>query len=128
MRTSGIWQPVWLEPVQATRIAELRWTPDLDNALLRLDVRFTRAEETPLRLHILLTFGGDVLADDLVLVRGDRLVRDLPLSRTDLPLGDARLLWSPEAPNLIDARLRLLQGNSDSPRGEGEWFGGQVVD
>src|SRR5918998_104412 len=26
-RTTGIWQPVWLEPVPATHLAELRWTP-----------------------------------------------------------------------------------------------------
>ena len=31
-RTTGIWQPVWLEPVPRTAIAELRWTPDVDRA------------------------------------------------------------------------------------------------
>ncbi|MGH3731200.1 MAG: sugar-binding domain-containing protein, partial [Micromonosporaceae bacterium] len=28
-RTTGIWQPVWLEPVPETYVASLHWTPDL---------------------------------------------------------------------------------------------------
>lgn len=31
-RTTGIWQPVWLEPVPRARIVSLRWTPDVDSA------------------------------------------------------------------------------------------------
>jgi beta-galactosidase/beta-glucuronidase len=37
-RTTGIWQPVWLEPVPHNRIQSLRWTPDLHRALLGLCV------------------------------------------------------------------------------------------
>ena len=29
-RTTGIWQPVWLEPLPRIAIADIRWTPDLD--------------------------------------------------------------------------------------------------
>jgi len=35
-RTTGIWQPVWLEPVAHTHVTALRWTPDLDRTELRL--------------------------------------------------------------------------------------------
>jgi hypothetical protein len=28
-RTTGIWQPVWLEPVPAVRIDRVTWEPDL---------------------------------------------------------------------------------------------------
>src|SRR6185369_15578261 len=33
-RTTGIWQPVWLEAVGETYIAELSWTPDLPHSRL----------------------------------------------------------------------------------------------
>ena len=40
-RTSGIWQPVWLEPVPSTHIAVMTWTADVDTARLRIDVRLS---------------------------------------------------------------------------------------
>ena len=33
-RTTGIWQPIWLEPVAPIHIAHLKWTPDLDRGML----------------------------------------------------------------------------------------------
>ena len=42
-RTTGIWQPVWLEIVDATHILDLRWTPDLDQGLLGLSLTLQRA-------------------------------------------------------------------------------------
>ena len=108
-RTSGIWQPVWLEPVPATRIEHLRWTPDLDEAVLRLDVRLARVDDRPLRLNVVLTQDGEVFADDVVAVRGRRALRDFPFAETDTTLGRHTTLWSPENPNLIDATVRLLE-------------------
>jgi beta-galactosidase/beta-glucuronidase len=110
-RTSGIWQSVWLEPVPPTRVDELRWTPDVDTARLRMDVRLHRGDPRPLRLQVVLTQrGGEVLADDVVTVRGDRVQRDIPLARTDMAFDAPALLWSPETPNLIDAQIRVLDG------------------
>jgi len=112
-RTSGIWQPVWLEPVPATRVDSLRWTPDLDEAVLRLDVRLTRVDDRPLRLNVVLTQDGEVFADDVVTVRGRRVLRDFPFAETDTTLGRHTTLWSPENPNLIDAAVRLLDADGD---------------
>ena len=36
--SSGIWQPVWLEPVPATSVSEFKLVPDIDNAQLNLTV------------------------------------------------------------------------------------------
>src|SRR5208283_386220 len=35
---SGIWQPVWLEPVDSSGVQNLRIIPDIDNSRLRLTV------------------------------------------------------------------------------------------
>jgi beta-galactosidase/beta-glucuronidase len=112
-RTSGIWQPVWLEPVPATRVEHLRWTPDVDAALVRLDLRLIRADDRPLRLNVVLTQHGEVIADDTVAVRGDRVLRDFPFASTDTTLGRHTMLWSPENPNLIEASIRLV--DADGP-------------
>ena len=36
--SSGIWQPVWLEPVDASGIASLHSVPDVDDSRLQLTV------------------------------------------------------------------------------------------
>jgi beta-galactosidase/beta-glucuronidase len=58
-RTTGIWQPVWLEEVSATRIESLRWTPDLERTCVCLDLRVRRVDERPLRLRVGLSLRGD---------------------------------------------------------------------
>src|SRR5205085_11961594 len=63
-RTTGIWQPVWLEPVSATYIEDLRWTPDLDRGLLGLQVCLNTEPQHALRLRLQLSLQGTLLADD----------------------------------------------------------------
>ncbi len=109
-RTSGIWQPVWLEPVPPTRIDEIRWTPDVDLSRLRLDVRLVRSDARPLRLRLRLTLRGRELADQTVAVRGGRVSLETLFAQADTTMRRRDLLWSPDTPNLIDARVELLDG------------------
>jgi beta-galactosidase/beta-glucuronidase len=106
-RTTGIWQPVWLEEVPATRIASLRWTPDLDAAQLSLAVRVHREDERPLRLRVRVSLRGEVLADDEYAVAGDEVRRDLALPGAEAQVGLQDVLWAPEHPNLLDTTLEL---------------------
>lgn len=72
-RTSGSWKSVWLEPVPALRIEHLRWTPDLEAAVLTLDVRLNRVPDKGLWLRLLLTHeDGDIRADTVVSMNRDR--------------------------------------------------------
>ncbi len=50
---------MWLEPVSATRVEELRWTPDVDQALLGLEVRLARTDARALRLQVVLRQHGE---------------------------------------------------------------------
>lgn len=120
-RTSGIWRVVWLEPVPATRIDHLHWTPDVDEALLRLEVRLNDVSHQPMRLALRLTHDGEELADSSVSVTGGRATIDVRLRQGDMTLERERMLWSPETPNLFDADLRLTTAG-DADAGE------QVVD
>jgi beta-galactosidase/beta-glucuronidase len=107
-RTTGIWQPVWLEEVPATRIEGLRWTADVDRAALGVTVRVRRTGPDPLRLRVRLSLRGEPLADDEYAVGGDEVWRELTLPQIGMSHDRRTVLWSPEHPNLLDATVELL--------------------
>lgn len=106
-RTSGIWKSVWLEPAPAVRIEQLRWTPDVETAVLRLDVRLNQVAQQPLRLRLRLTHEDQELADSSVVVSQGRATISVRLPQADMTLERQRMLWSPETPNLFQAEIRL---------------------
>jgi len=110
-RTSGIWQPVWLEDVPETRIHDLGWRPDVDNRSIDLMVRLAlgQPDAGPLAVRVVLRRGDRLLADDTYAVQGDELQRRITLADNDMSIGHSDLLWTPEIPNLIDATVTLLQ-------------------
>ena len=110
-RTTGIWQPVWLEPVPRVSIRTLRWTPDLDRGMLTLRARISQQPEHPLRLRVRLSLRGDELASDTFLVAFQDARHDFSLESTDTTMSRDLTLWSPQSPNLIDAELHLLDGD-----------------
>ncbi len=109
-RTTGIWQPVWLEPVPSVYIADVRWTPDLDRGLLGCQVKLNTHPDRPLHLRVRLSLGGASLADDTYTIERDQIRRDIALEPSRLTMSRERLLWSPRYPNLIDAELWLQDG------------------
>lgn len=114
-RTTGIWQPVWLEPMPAIAIDELRWTPDIELAGVQLVLRLHRPAPEGWRVRIRLT--GDqparTLIDDSCTVEGDELRRHLQLSINSAAMRRRYLLWAPEHPNLIDAEIELLDESGE---------------
>jgi len=110
-RTTGIWQPVWLEPVPAVAITDLRWTPDLDRGLLGMRVRLSRPVDRPLQLRVHLSLRGQTLAEDTCRIEGVDLRREIGLEAATLTMGQEQLLWTPRRPNLLDAELTLLDGD-----------------
>ncbi len=110
-RTTGIWQPVWLEPVPETYIADVRWTPDLDRAVLGLQVTLDTPPPRPLVLRVRLTLRGRPLADDAYVIDRMETRREIAVEVGVPSIGrNQRLLWSPEYPNLIDAAFTLEDG------------------
>lgn len=109
-RTTGIWQPIWLEPVAPMYISHVRWTPDLDRGVLRFSVKFQGREQTALRLRVQLSLHGSTLADDIYTLQGTAVERQIAFDRAGM-MSREKLLWSPEHPNLVEATLTLLAGN-----------------
>ncbi|MBZ6075337.1 glycoside hydrolase family 2 protein [Microvirga puerhi] len=113
-RTTGIWQPVWLEPVPEVAISEIRWTPDVDLFGVALTLRLDRAPRDG--WHIRVQLSGDrprqLLIDDRYSLSVREIRRVLLLDINNAAIRRRRsLLWAPEHPNLIDATIELLDEN-----------------
>ena len=106
-RTSGIWQTVWLEQVNATHVEELRWTPYVDGFAIDIEARIAGDVGGELELEVELSHAGRPLARDRYLVLNGELSRRIALSDPGIDDYRNELLWSPERPTLLDARLRL---------------------
>lgn len=109
-RTTGIWQPVWLEPVADTYITTIRWTPDLDREKLGMQVKLNHKPQQNLSLRVRLVLHDITLVDDRYQVLDNEIKRDLWLEATRV-LNWRKVIWSPDYPNLVDAYLTLYEGD-----------------
>ena len=111
-RTTGIWQPVWLEPVPETAITEIRWTPNLDKFGVEVVVRLNRPVPKGARLHVRLIGPDDQLLADDNYQMARRELRRFILLNLDRSMGAGRLIyWSPHTPNLIEAEIILTDAD-----------------
>ncbi|MEU5088422.1 sugar-binding domain-containing protein [Streptomyces sp. NPDC021356] len=113
-RTSGIWQPAWLEEVPATHVTALHWVPDVAHARVQCRLRLAQWPRRPLNVTVRLTRGERVLAEQRMLTDGQETAFDIavPALRHGQDLDD--LLWSPEHPHLIDAAVTLADAADDT--------------
>ena len=109
-RTTGIWQPVWLEPVPEQYVTALRWTPNPDGEQLGLHVKLNSAPDSALTLRVELRLHDLLLADDRYTLTGHELQRTLSLEATRT-MDRRQVRWSPDHPNLIEAVITLLDGD-----------------
>ena len=108
-RTTGIWQTVWLECVADTYVDQLRWTPYVDGFAFDLEVHLGGHLVDGLELDLELRHGERVLVHDRYRMVERDLSRRLALSDPGVDDFRNELLWSPERPTLLDARVRLLK-------------------
>ncbi|MEE1065496.1 MAG: glycoside hydrolase family 2 TIM barrel-domain containing protein [Acutalibacteraceae bacterium] len=93
--TSGIWQTVWLEPVEEVYVKSLKITPDIDNGIVKLTTNFN----------------GEATIKAIV-KEGDRIVFAGEIDRSEamIKIPNPRL-WSPEDPFLYDIALALCSAD-----------------
>lgn len=110
-RTTGIWQPVWLERVHATHIASLRLTPAVDRGALGCDVTVAGAISPGLTLQIRVSLGDRVFVDDTVRLTSPTIDREFIPAPGGFAAMTDHYLWSPERPTLLDVELTLRDGD-----------------
>jgi beta-galactosidase/beta-glucuronidase len=106
-RTTGIWQPVWLEAVPAVAVEHLAWTPDVPGGSVRLDLELNRRPEPGTVLTVTLRFEGEMLAEQRLLLEADRAEATVQIPRQINGQHYEQLLWSEAAPRLIDATITV---------------------
>lgn len=136
-RTTGLWQPVWLEAAGATRVTRIRTTPDIDRGAADVDVDLvslphvtpTQATSRPgsesaapqsarVRLRITASFENAEQASQELTVTGDH-------ASTRLTLPNQKL-WSPEHPNIYALRVEVLDGSTTVDRVD-SYFGQRKI-
>ncbi|MGN6270000.1 MAG: glycoside hydrolase family 2 protein [Sphingomonas sp.] len=94
---SGIWQTVWLEPVPALHITDVRATPDIDRGVIEVDVATNAGTDGTAAVRLTASDHGKVVASTII--RANR--------HATLKIPNAHL-WSPEDPYLYDLKAELV--------------------
>ncbi|GAB6898688.1 glycoside hydrolase family 2 protein [Kineosporia succinea] len=106
-RTTGIWQTVWAESVPAAHVTEVYWRSDVPRCAVHGEIVLSQVPSGAPTVDVVVTFGDEVLASQSVGVRDAKVLVDLKLPALTNGQDRARLLWSPEHPNLIDIAVTL---------------------
>ena len=96
--TSGIWQPVWLEPVPVAGISDLKLVPDIDAGGLRLTASIPGAS-AGVKIKAVALDGKKVVGK-MTGAAGEQLFIPIPKAR----------LWTPTNPFLYDLVVTVTKG------------------
>ena len=103
--TTGIWQTVWLEAVEATHIKNVRFTPDIDKGTVTVEVEALGHYKDA-------TFDIDITYQGKPIIKNAFTLTE-SYTRLEFELFNKKffryegMLWSPERPNLFDVTMRL---------------------
>ncbi|HEX6499744.1 MAG TPA: glycoside hydrolase family 2 TIM barrel-domain containing protein [Micromonosporaceae bacterium] len=110
-RTTGIWQPVWLEPVGPTYVTTLHWVPDLPASRVGVELRLDGTPTRPVTVEVRLRHGDRDLAHQRVTVADEVAYFDVAVPALRHQMSRDGLLWSPESPVLIDADVSVCDAD-----------------
>ncbi|KQR20320.1 glycoside hydrolase [Agreia sp. Leaf335] len=103
-RTTGIWQPVWLEATPAAGVRLLHFTPDVPAGTVSVRVDLGREPQPGSTVEIRLDYEGKIVGQlTLPASASTRGVIEVTPQRNGQAYEE--LLWSPENPRLIDATV-----------------------
>ena len=106
-RTTGIWQPVWIETVSAIHIDRVHTRPDIANARVHADIRLSDHSRGH-NVRVVLSKDEQILAALTSPVMGRSTDVTLHIAALEHGMARAELLWTPDTPNLIDVTCEVI--------------------
>jgi beta-galactosidase/beta-glucuronidase len=106
-RTTGIWQPVWLESVPELAIEHLAWVADVPGGAVRLSVELSARPAPGTVMEVVLTLDDERLAEHRIMLHSNRVETSIQIPRQINGQHYEELLWSEQTPRLIDAEIRV---------------------
>ncbi len=97
---TGIWQTVWLEPVNKTNISSIKTVPNIDEGIIQIETSIEGASY------------GDII--EVVVLDGDKELSSTKAAVgeiLEIPIENAKL-WSPETPFLYRTNIKLVSNGS----------------
>ncbi len=106
--SSGIWQSVWIEPVDRSWISDLHIVADIDRSILTVTVMEERCHGPagcpPVDM-------APSLAEVTVMADGKKVAVSSGIAGTPITMNiPDQKLWSPDSPFLYDLKVRLVTG------------------
>ncbi len=108
--STGIWQSVWLEPVEKAGFQWVHFTPDIDEGTVRIDYRLRGHAASSARVVIVITRGEEQIVRSTVECSGQEQTVTLDVFQKKALNGSFHFTgayWSPEEPNLYDVAMSL---------------------
>ncbi len=122
-RTTGIWQPVWIETVAPIYVKRLRITPDIDNTAVKIETILNQTVNAGEKIRLTATFRNNPAAMTEVSAQtqgGANPFATLHLNNQET--------WSPENPNLYDLKVELLAANGSVIDTVTSYFGQRKIE
>lgn len=127
-RTTGIWQTVWLEAVQPTRIEKVKYYPNVDTGEVAIEWE-TTGDYKGKEAEIQISFKGELVASDLIRLQSAYTKRTVHVFNRHIfrtPYHNNGWTWSPETPNLFDVTFVLRDAGTELDRVQ-SYFGMRKV-
>lgn len=106
-RTTGIWQPVWLEATAEVAVESLHWTVSIPDGTVRAEIGLNRPPSPGTSCEISLRHDDVLLGSVALPVDAQRSVATVVLPVLANGQAYEELSWSPSQPTLIDAAVRV---------------------
>lgn len=100
-RTTGIWQTVWLEPVDDICINNIKLTPLVSDGGVNVEIETTLPADAAI---VTIKFGADKVAKKTISFDGNRAISTIELSQI--------YLWSVGKGNLYDVDIEIISSNT----------------
>lgn len=117
-RTTGIWQPVWIEAAPAVHVKRLRVTPNVDESQVGVEAVLNKLG-SDLKLRTTVKLNGNLQTQSEISVSTSRPMTVLKLN--------GQQLWTPERPTLYDLTVELIAANGQTVDRVESYFGQRKI-